>query len=58
MYGFFVDKEKEELTGKKALYYWKKYAEEQVKGKIKEIKGVVVSQGKKNLVQGRVRIIQ
>ena len=57
MYGFFVNGKKEELTGKRALYYWKKYAEESIGSGITKITGTVVSRGKKNIIQGKVKVI-
>ena len=57
IFGFFVDKHKEELLGEKALLAWEEYGEEKVQKNIKKINGIIVSKGKKDTVKGIVKII-
>ena len=55
--GFIVDTQIKELSEKESVYYWKKYVEGKTKKNIKKIKGIIVSQGKKKIIEGRIKIV-
>jgi phosphoenolpyruvate synthase/pyruvate phosphate dikinase len=55
--GFVVDTHVKELSEKESAYYWKEYVEGKSRNNIKEIKGIIASQGKKKIIQGKVKIV-
>jgi len=58
IFGFFiVNNQVKELSKKESIYYWKKYVEEKIKKNINKIKGIVASQGKKAIIQGKIKIV-
>ena len=56
-FGVWYYKTCKNLTPQEVKYYWNTYQEKAISAEIKELKGVVASQGAKSFVKGRVKIL-